>query len=182
MSQVRWSELLGQYKFIIYYTPRKKNGRMDALSRRPDYITIKKKSFALLVEGENGILTNIITQLNAIISTDDRRAIEWKNGRRIIDEQKIDDHIRRHHDPLEFGHPGVNGTITILRKSCYFKNMQARVWAYIKKCRNCQWNRHSTHTKYSPRKIISLLKGLWQEITMDFIIKLSKSRDLITGI
>ena len=36
--QVRWSELLGQYKFEIKYTPGKDNGRADALSRRPDYI------------------------------------------------------------------------------------------------------------------------------------------------
>ena len=32
--QVRWSELLGQYKFKIHYTPGKENGRADALSRR----------------------------------------------------------------------------------------------------------------------------------------------------
>ena len=31
--QVRWSELLGQYKFEIKYTPGKDNGRADALSR-----------------------------------------------------------------------------------------------------------------------------------------------------
>jgi len=34
--QTRWSELLGQYKFKISYTPGKENGRADALSRRPD--------------------------------------------------------------------------------------------------------------------------------------------------
>lgn len=36
--QVRWSELLGQYKFRIQYTPGRDNGRADALSRRPDYM------------------------------------------------------------------------------------------------------------------------------------------------
>lgn len=36
--QVRWSELLGQYKFRIAYTPGKDNGRADALSRRHDII------------------------------------------------------------------------------------------------------------------------------------------------
>ena len=35
--QCRWSELLGQYKFDIIYTPGKDNGRADALSRRSDY-------------------------------------------------------------------------------------------------------------------------------------------------
>ena len=39
--QIRWSELLGQYKFKIIYTPGKNNGRADALSRKSDYIKYK---------------------------------------------------------------------------------------------------------------------------------------------
>ena len=40
--QVRWSELLGEFKFKIRHTPGKENGRADALSRRPDYIEGKE--------------------------------------------------------------------------------------------------------------------------------------------
>ena len=138
MRQVRWLELLGQYKFTIYYIFKKDNGRADALSRKPDYVIIEKESFALLVEGENGTLINITAQLNAIIGMDDGKTIKWKDGKRIIDEQKIDDYIRRHHDPPEFSHPGVNGTTAILRRSCYFKNMQERIRAYVKKCKSYQ--------------------------------------------
>ena len=36
--QVRWSELLRQYKFKIQYTLGKDNRRVDALSRRSNYI------------------------------------------------------------------------------------------------------------------------------------------------
>ena len=39
--QVRWLELLGQYKFKILYTLGKDNRRADALSRRLDYIATK---------------------------------------------------------------------------------------------------------------------------------------------
>ena len=35
--QARWSETLGNYDFVIKYIPGKKNGKPDALSRRPDY-------------------------------------------------------------------------------------------------------------------------------------------------
>ena len=76
MRQVRWLKLLRQYKFTIHYTPVKNNGRVDALSRRPDYIIIKKKSFAILIEKKNGTLTNVITQLNIIISMDDGKTIQ----------------------------------------------------------------------------------------------------------
>ena len=39
--QVQWLELLGQYKFRIQYTPRKDNGRADALGRRSDHMKDK---------------------------------------------------------------------------------------------------------------------------------------------
>ena len=39
--QVRWSEILGQYKFKILYTLGKDNGRADALSRRHDLAGLK---------------------------------------------------------------------------------------------------------------------------------------------
>ena len=38
LRQTRWSELLGQYKFEIKYTPGKDNVRADVLSRRSDYV------------------------------------------------------------------------------------------------------------------------------------------------
>ena len=58
MRQVRWSELLKQYKFTIYYTPGKNNGRADTLNKKPDYIITKKESFALFTEEKNKIFTN----------------------------------------------------------------------------------------------------------------------------
>ena len=91
----------------------------------------------------------------------DKKTIRWKDGKRIIDKQKIDDWIKKHHNPPEFGHPGVNGTTAILRRSCYFKNIQAQIQAYVKKYKNCQQNKYSTYAKYGPQKIIPLLNRPW---------------------
>jgi ribonuclease HI len=53
-QQVRWSELLGQYKFKILYTPGKDNGRADALSRRSDLARTKTiNKFAILRKNAN---------------------------------------------------------------------------------------------------------------------------------
>ena len=76
MRQVKWSEFLGQYKFIIYYILEKDNGRADALNRKLNYTTTKKESFALFAEKENKTFTNVTTQLNTIISTDDGKTIK----------------------------------------------------------------------------------------------------------
>ena len=86
MRQIRWSELLKQYKFIIYYTPGKDNGRADALSKKLNYIIIKKESFALFIKGKNKILINVTAQLNVIININNGKTIEWKNDKRVINK------------------------------------------------------------------------------------------------
>ena len=137
MRQIRWSELLGQYKFIIYYIFRKDNGRVDALSKKPDYIIMRKKILRIACGKKNGILTNTIIQLNVIISINNGKTIRWRNNKRVINKKNINDYIRRYHDLPEFGHLSVNGITAIFRRSCYFKNIQARVRVYIKKYKSC---------------------------------------------
>ena len=51
--QVRWAELLGQYKFKIHYTLGKENGRADALSRRSNYIENKDSNERAILRQEN---------------------------------------------------------------------------------------------------------------------------------
>ena len=48
---------------------------------------------------------------------------------------------------------------------------------YIAKCTQCQRNKHSTYNKYGKMQVIRLFDVPWEEITMDFIIKLLKSKD-----
>ena len=180
MRQVRQFKLLKQYKFIIYYTSRKNNGRADALNKKPDYITTKK--ILHIINKKNGTFTNATTQLNAIININNKKTIKKKNNKKIISEQKINDYIRKYHDPPKFGHPNMNSTTAILRKNCYFKNIQARVQIYIEKCKSCQQNKYSIYIKFGSRKTILLPDGSQQEIIINFIIKLPKSRDPITGI
>ena len=55
--QVRWSELLGQYKFKILYTPGKDNGRADALSCRSNLARTKTiNKFAILRKNADRLL------------------------------------------------------------------------------------------------------------------------------
>ena len=55
--QTRWSELLGQYKFRITYTPGKDNQTADGLSRRPDLYQEKTETErAILRQTNNGLI------------------------------------------------------------------------------------------------------------------------------
>ena len=42
--QVRWSKLLGQYKFKIIYTPGKNNGKTDAFNRKSNHMEYKNNT------------------------------------------------------------------------------------------------------------------------------------------
>ena len=55
--------------------------------------------------------------------------------------------------------------------------MKQRVETYIEKCLNCQRNKHVTHVKYEEIQYMKSSKSLWDEMFMNFIIKLLKSKD-----
>ena len=68
--QSRWSELLGNYDFIIKYLPGKLNGKPDALSRRPDHFPKEGgdtpyKTAQMLLKPEQ-----LIIAANEIVDTD----------------------------------------------------------------------------------------------------------------
>ena len=63
-------------------------------------------------------------------------------------KNKIDKYIKKHHDELLQKHFDVIKTIQFLRQNCQFSNMKQKVEIYIKKCFNCQQNKHVIHVKY----------------------------------
>ena len=182
--QVRWSELLGQYKFTILYTPGKDNGRADALSRRNDHMETKDEfHHSILKVNKDGSLSANQHELGATIKIlrDDKEQFPIEKGKLQIPKDKIDECIREHHDgPLQ-GHPGVSKTLQLLRQHCQFPNMRQHVETYIKKCLSCQRNKHATHAKYGEIQYQEPPDSPWDEVTMDFITKLPKSKDPATG-
>ena len=66
--QVRWSELLVQYKFTIQYTPGRENGRAYALSRRSDHMETKEIfSHSILRVNKDGSLSANKQELSATL-------------------------------------------------------------------------------------------------------------------
>lgn len=59
--------------------------------------------------------------------------------------------------------------------------MRQRVEAYIKRCLSCQKNKHATHAKYGEIQYQEPPESPWDEVSMDFITKLPKSKDPTTG-
>ena len=55
--------------------------------------------------------------------------------------------------------------------------MRQRVETYIKKCLSCQQNKHAIHAKYEKIQYMKSSKAPWDEVFMNFIIKLLKSKN-----
>ncbi|CAA9317827.1 hypothetical protein AVDCRST_MAG94-1309 [uncultured Leptolyngbya sp.] len=162
--QVRWAETLGEYKFKILYTPGKENGRADALSRRKDHMEKEEQYDSILRQDKDGHLTSK-PQLNA------------------TNEQDTDKIIRNHHDSPAHGHPGIAKTINLVQRSGHkIEKLRQKVEAYVKKCDKCQRNKASRHAPYGMGQANSIPERPWDDITMDFNVKLPKSTDPPTGV
>ena len=70
----------------------------------------------------------------------------------------------------------------IIQRNYHFSNMKKQVMSYIKKYYFYQINKYTTYIKYKQPQIIETSERSWHIITIDFIIKLLKLKDLITGI
>ena len=168
--QVRWSEMLGQYKFKIVYTPGKDNGRADALSRRSDIAGTKKiTESTILRDYEDGSLgpARTVNSLTLKIGVD-------------VPEDLQEEIIRQHHDDPVHGHPGVSRTTELIQRNYQFKNMKEKVSSYTKKCADCQKNKHSTHAPYGEMQPMELPTEPWTDISMDFVTGLPWSKDPTT--
>ena len=178
--QVRWSKLLRQYKFTIQYIPRKKNGRANALSRRNDYMNSKEifNHNIFKVNDDETLFVNS-HEVNATlkIMRNDKKQFSIIHEKLQISKDKIDEYIKKHHDESLQEHLDVTKIIQFLRQNCRFPNMRQRVETYIKKCLNCQQNKHVTHAKYEEIQYMKSSKSPWDEVFMNFIIKLPKSKN-----
>ena len=183
--QVRWSELLGQYKFDIRYTPGRDNGRADALSRRSDYMEGKERvQHNILKANRDGSLSANTKEFNHIVRVlqDTEEQFPIQHGKYQVPKDREKECIRQHHDNPEHGHPGVTKTMELIQRNFGFPHMRQRIVDYIKKCATCQQNKATRHAKYGHIQFRTPPTQPWDEVTMDFITKLPPSRDNTNGI
>lgn len=167
----RWCEEIGQYKFRIVYTPGKDNGRADALSRRHDIAGTKATvETAILHKNPDGSLGPMRT-LNAISKTT-----------MDVPEELQNEIIRQHHDDPVHGHPGIRRTMELIQRNYGFPRIKEKVTTYIKRCADCQRNKHDTHAPYGEMQAMELPSEPWADIAMDFVTGLPESKDPVTGV
>jgi hypothetical protein len=169
--QVRWSETLASYTFKINHVRGTENGRADALSRRPDYAegTNPTPASILQLQGDTLVYrkpqTDTIAQMDIELTTEQRAQI-----------------IKERHDDKTAGHPGINKTMELITRDFIWPGLRKDVTEYIQKCDTCAKAKHARHKPYGKLQSPPMPEQAWSSIALDFITKLPKSKEPLTGI
>lgn len=83
--------------------------------------------------------------------------------------------LRENHDDRLAGHPGQNGTYTLLKCHYYWKGMKNDAEQYVKSCETYSCTKIQTYKRYRPLKPLMIPSQAWSSISMDFIEDLPTS-------
>jgi transposase InsO family protein len=154
------------------YTPGKDNSRADALSRRSDIARTKKITKSTILK---------IHEDRSLGSSKGLQRLKISIGIEVPKElQEVI--IRQHYNNPVHGYPRVAQTIEQIQRNYQFSGMKDKVALYIKKCADCQRNKHSTHAPYREMQPIELLSEPWSNISIDFVTELPLSKDSTIGL
>nr|AAG24792.1 pol protein [Colletotrichum gloeosporioides] len=170
--QIRWSEFLSEFNFRIIYRKGSENGRADALSRRPDYnVPVPEETQVILKHNDNG---DLVPATKLLMMT----------GRSTASPpSELDDEaIMKFHSLPAHGHQGVTKTWKRLRQQYGERVTRERVAIAIKDCEVCLKSKPARHQPYGLLQPLPVPQTAWHSISLDFIVKLPKSREPLTGV
>jgi hypothetical protein len=84
--------------------------------------------------------------------------------------------LKECHDGPLAGHGGVTRTTTLFKKSYYWPNLKDDIEECVKTCLTCQQNRSLNKKQVSLLQPLLILEGLWESVSMDFMVNLPPSR------
>ena len=104
----------------------------------------------------------------------------YKDGRQVVTNSLEHKHtlIQSHHDPLVYGHPGINRTIRLMERYYRWPQLQKDVADYVRGCAECQQHKVNTRPTKAPLSPIYLKPEAlpFETIALDFITKLPMSQ------
>jgi len=180
----RWSQILSEFRFILYYRPGPENVLADAASRHPQYqketADYKQEFMATLLTpeifhgfpSENSEIPENPVTCKTIVPYSDKGK-ESDNRIDISDNLALQRKVMesRHDKPLG-GHFGITKTLELISRDFTWEGMRKAVKAFVATCEICQRNKKSRHLPYGLLMPLPISKIPWSAISIDFITKL----------
>jgi hypothetical protein len=86
----------------------------------------------------------------------------------------------QHHETRTAKHQGIDRTLELITRTYYFPKMRKFVKDRIRICDAYQRNKAFKHKPYGKMMPNQALTGAWEDVTLDFIVKFSESKEPIT--
>lgn len=85
--------------------------------------------------------------------------------------------LQSHHDSRIAGHLGFDKTYASMHPLFYWPAMTKTIRKFIESCASCQRNKPRNHMPYGPLQVLPIPTRRWEQVSMDLITALPKTRD-----
>jgi hypothetical protein len=201
--QARWQDVLANYNFDIQYVEGKANVVADGLSRRPDHqLSVLADAVALFTQETTpahriSAATTLLADIHDAIKVDPEYQAELKKRRHRSDLIQVQGGFLYHHlnrlyipndlalqtrilqechDAPTGGHLGRDKTVEQVKRRFYWPGMDKFIQQYVTSCDACQRNKPSQQAPMGPMMPLPIPARPWQQVSVDLITALPKSR------
>ena len=88
--------------------------------------------------------------------------------------------LKEHHDPVDIGYPEQHKMLELLKRTYWWPGLKENIKKYMQGCLKCQQNKVQHQQKAGELHPLEILKGLWQEISINMIGPLPSSNGMDT--
>ena len=86
--------------------------------------------------------------------------------------------LKEYHDPVDIGHLGQHKMLELLKRNSWCLGLKEDIKKYMQGCFKCQQNKVQYQWRAGELHPLKILKGPWQEITIDIIGPLPSSNGM----